>query len=142
MRRLAAIAVFLSIFAFIPLTAQDDGPNVFNAIYMKARQGKLPVYNAAVREYLLPLNDELVRRGYLVSYETLVQNAGTGEFTNVHIYEFANWSAVADLTQSVRIAACRDVFDGKTCQEKLAEFGDMAELRTSVRREYYISLKP
>lgn len=142
MRRLISLALFLAVYGLVPLAAQDDGPNVFRATYYKAQPGKEAEYNAAAREYVLPLNEELIRRGYLVSHETLVQNAGAFEFTNVHIYEFANWGAVANLTQSVRIDACRTVFDGMTCQEKLATFGDLENLRTFVRQEYYVSLKP
>ena len=142
MRRLVSIAVFLSIFAFIPLAAQDDGPHVFVASYYKALEGKRVAYNTAVQEYVVLLSEERIRRGHIVSYQTLVQNAGAGEFTNVHIFEFANWAAVEGESDEEWDDVCRTAFDGKTCAEKLAEYGDMPEFRTFIRREYYTSLKP
>ena len=146
MRRFVSIAVFLSIFAFVPLAAQDDGPNVFEVTYYKAQQGKQAAYNAAVQEYVPPLYGELVRRGHLVSYQSLVQDAGAGDFTNLLILEFADWTAINDHTQAVRDDACRTVFAGLTCGEKMAEVeqrnGERPTLRTFIRREYYTSLKP
>ncbi len=146
MRRLVSIAVFLSIFAFVPLAAQDDGPNVFRATYYKALPGKQAAYNAATREYHIPTREEFVRRGHIVSYETIVQRAGTGEFTNVHITEYANWAAVEGESDEEWEDVCRTVFGGLTCDEKIAEveqtYGERPTLRTHIRTEYYTSLKP
>ena len=142
MRRLVSIAVCFTVFAFVPLAAQDDGPNVFRVNFIKALPGKAALYSAAVQEYLVPRNEELVMRGYLVSYQTIRQNAGAGEYTHVHIFEYANWDAANDDAQSVNDDACRAVFGGKTCQEKLAEYGDLSTIRVFVRNEFYTSLKP
>ena len=146
MRRLVSTAVFLSIFAFVPLAAQDDGPNVFQVTYYKVQSGKQAAYNAAAQEYVPQLFGELVTRGYLVSYQTLVQSAGARDYTNLLILEFADWDAANDNTQSVRDDACRTVFGGMTCEEKLValdqEYGERPTLRSLIRIEVYRSLKP
>jgi hypothetical protein len=142
MRRLVSIAVFLSTFAFVPLAAQDDGATVFVASYYKALEGKRAAYNTWVQEYVPLLMEERIRRGHLVSYQTLVQAAGAGEFTNVHILEFANWAAVEGVSDEEWDDVCRTAFGGKTCPEKLAEYGELATMRTFVRTEHYTSLKP
>ena len=144
MRRLVSIAVFLSIFAFVPLAAQDDGPNVVRVTYHKTLPGKAAAFNARTQENV-PLYEELVRRGKLVSIQRLVQYAGAGEYTNLRIDEFADWDAVNDITSEDYDAACQTVF-GMTYQERQAElvqkYGELETLRTRIRREYYTSLKP
>jgi hypothetical protein len=144
MRRLVSIAVFLTIFAFVPLAAQDDGPNVVRVTYHKTLPGKAAAFNARTQE-TVPLFEELVRRGKLVSFQRLVQHAGAGEYTNLRIDEFADWDAVNDITSEDFDAACQTVF-GMTREEKVAElaqkYGELPTLRTFIRREFYSSLKP
>ena len=145
MRRLVSLAVFLAVFSFVPLAAQDDGPNVTVAAYFKTLPGKADAYNAYVREFFVPLNDESVRRGQLVSVQILVQAAGAGEFTNIYLMEYANWDAANDDTPEEMDAACQTLF-GMTYAEKRAEldlkYGEVSTLRTLIRTEHYTSLKP
>jgi hypothetical protein len=144
MRRLVSIAVFLTIFAFVPLAAQDDGPNVVRVTYHKTLPGKAAAFNARTQE-MVPLYEELIRRGKLVSTQRLIQQAGTGEFTHLNIREYANWDAVNDITSEDFDAACQTVF-GMTMEERQAEmvqkYGELETLRTRIRREFYSSLKP
>ena len=144
MRRLVSIAVLLSVFAFVPLAAQDDGPNEFTVHYFKTLPSKAAAYNALLQEFAVPYYDEQVRRGLLVSYQPLVQDAGAGDYTVLLILEFADWDAAR--TQSVRDDVCRTVFGGLTCGEKMAEveqrYGERTTLRTLIRTEHYTSIKP
>ena len=146
MRCLVSIAVFLSVFAFVPLAAQDDGPNEFTVYHFKTLPGKAAAYNALLQELTVPNWDEQVRRGLLVSYQPLVQDAGAGDYTVLLILEFADWDAANDRTQFVRDDACRTVFSGLTCYEKMAEveqrYGERTTLRTLIRTEHYTSIKP
>ncbi len=52
MRRLVSIAVFLTVFAFVPLAAQDDGPNVYQVRYATVLDAKYITY---VQEVLFPV---------------------------------------------------------------------------------------
>jgi hypothetical protein len=90
--------------------------------------------------------DEQVRRGLLVSYQSLVQDAEAGVYTVLLILEFADWDAANDRTQSVRDEACRSVFGGMRCEDKMAEveqrYGERTTLRTLISTEHYTSIKP
>jgi hypothetical protein len=145
MRRLVSIAVFLSVFAFVPLAAQDDDPNVVVAIFFKTLPGKTAAYNSEMREFYVPLYEEFVARGLVVSAQFLVQDAGAGEFTNVVLFEYASWDAADGVSTEDWDDVCGALF-GMTFAEKLAEVlsehGELATLRTLIRTEYYTSLKP
>ena len=146
MRCVVSIAVFLPVFTFVPLAAQDDGPNVFAVYYYKTLPGKAAAYNALLQELSVPLFEEVVRRRLLVSYQLLVKDEGAGDYTVLLILEFADWDAANDRTRFVRDDVCRTVFSGLTCFEKMAEVerrhGERTTLRTLIRTEHYMSIKP
>ena len=146
MRCLVSIAVFLPVFAFVPLAAQDDGHNEFIVYHFKTLPGRAAAYNALLQELTVPYCDEQVRRELLVSYQLLVQDAGAGDYTVLLILEFADWDAANDRTQYMRNDVCRTVFSGLTCAEKMAEVerrcGARTTLRTLIRTEHYMSIKP
>ena len=141
MRRFVSIAVFLSIFAFVPLAAQNDNGHVFVTLYYKALPEQGAAYNNLIREYFFPYYDEIVKQGALVSFRIVSAWSGTGEYTNMLISEYENWDAVD--TPEDGAAACEAAF-GMTCAEKQQEIGagDLAELRVFVRRDVWGSLRP
>jgi hypothetical protein len=144
MRRLVSIAVFLTLFAFVPLAAQDDGPNVFSVSFFKVLPGKAPAYQAYLNVWA-QYYEELVQRGRLVSFQFLRQGAGAGEYTNINLFEFLDWDAADDVSSEEANEVCQAVF-GMTCQERDAaffeEYGELPTIRTPVRTEMFGSAKP
>jgi hypothetical protein len=141
MRRLISIAVFLTVFAFVPLTAQNDSGHVFVTLYYKALPGQGGLYNRYVWEYGFPFYDELVRRGDVVSFKIVYGWSGTNEWTHMLISEYENWDAVDTPVDAPEV--CRAVL-GMTCVEKQQEIGieNLADVRVFVRREIWGSLRP
>lgn len=141
MRRLVTIAALLSVIAFVPLVAQNDRGHVFTANFWKALPGQTAAFNKYEREFSYPFYDEIVKQGAMVSFRFVRVRSGSGEYTHVFIGEFEDWDAV-DAPRDAE-AACEAAFD-MPCSEKRAEIGfeDLNTLRTLVRREIFISLRP
>ena len=141
MRRLVSIAVFLSVFAFVPLAAQDDGPNMFFTQYYKTLSGQNALFDRYAQEYGFPYYDELVRQGVIVSYTITRVRIPNSEYSHVVTRKYENWDAVNTSVNAAEV--CQTVF-GMTCTEKRAEIGidRVATVRRLVRTEVSASLRP
>ena len=144
MRRLVSIAVFFAIFAFVPMAAQDDGPHMYTATYIKEKPDKVGEYTKYWNEILAPMYEEFVKHDDMASYHMLGMWSGTGEYSHVFIIEWVNWDAMNDGLTAVGSesweAACQAAH-GMTWAEAAAEV-DFAAIREIVRRDVTWSIKP
>ncbi len=137
MRRLVSIAVFLSIFAFVPLAAQDESPHVYRVDYIEVLDAKYITY---VQEVLIPVWDEFVRRGLVISYDIIARWTGTEDFTHMVVSEYASWDDADALTNAAYADASQAVH-GTTYAEASAEYTPLSEIRT-IRSDVYVSVRP
>ncbi len=137
MRRLVSVAAFLSIFAFVPLAAQDDDPNVYRVTSIEVIDQEYYTY---VQEVLYPVWDEFVNMGLFVSYHGLDQFSGAGEVTILSIMEFPDWDTANELGAAYDEAS--QAAHGTTWAEAAGEYFPLSELRKIIRVEFYGSIKP
>jgi len=137
MRRLVCIAVFLAVFAVVPLAAQDDAPNVYRVNHVQVLDAKYYTY---LQEVLYPMYDEWVKAGLIVSYDGIRQLSGAGEVNMLGITELPNWDAADDFTAAA-YAEASQAAHGKSWAEATEGY-ILSEMRKIIRREFYWSIKP
>ena len=138
MRRLVSIAVFLSIFAFVPLAAQDDGPTVWEVMVIESLDAKYTTY---LQEVLYPVYDEMVRTGVLISYDVLVPWTGSGETTHMAIVEYPSWDDL-DGPSAAQYNEASQAVHGIPWTEVTADYFPLSEIRKVTSRNVYGSTKP
>jgi hypothetical protein len=136
MRRLVSIAVFLAVFSFVPLAAQDDGPNVYRVNYVQVLDA---TYYTYLREVLYPVYDEWIRMGLIVSYDGIRQWTGAGEATMLGITELPNWDGADDFTPAAYAEACQAAHGMSWAEAR--EGYVLAEMRKIIRSEMYATIK-
>jgi hypothetical protein len=137
MGRLVSIAVFLTVFAVVPLAAQATSGHVFGIRYHQVHQGQDQAYAEVYATVIRPVYDVAKERGLIVSYLDLLQNAGTGKTTHVLITEYSSWAAMETANQSFGEIS-REVL-GRPLSEAVAEW---AQFRDFLYQEYYTSVVP
>ena len=138
MRRFISVAAFLTVFAFVPLTAQDDGPTVTTVNYIEVLDARYYTY---IREVLFPVWEEFVEMGLIVSYDFLRPGAGVEGIDFVGVTQYPNWDGVNDLTTDAYNEASQAAH-GMPWAEANAEYRPLSELRSIIRNEVYRSIKP
>ena len=138
MRRLVSIALFFTVFAFVPLAAQDDGPHWYRVNYVQVLDARYYTY---LQEVMYPVYDEWIKTGLIVSYDGIRQYVGAGEVTMLGITELPSWDSADDFTPEA-YAEASQAAHGKPWAEARAEYPPLSELRTIIRREFYRSIKP
>ncbi len=136
MRRTLSVAVFLSVFWFVPMAAQDDGPNVYFVRNITVLDAKYLTY---FQEALIPVWDEFVRSGKLVSYDIGVQVSGSGDVTHIAVEEYANWDAADELLGAYEEAS--QAVHGRSWAEVTEGYYPLDEIR-KIRTDIYWSIKP
>jgi len=115
-----------------PVAGQAKPGHIYVVGFYQVLPGKGPAYNKALADVSIPVFNELVKRNVIVSYQQLVQVAGSGEYTHVFIVEVANWAAFDGINAKLNDAAQATLH--KSYSEATAEF---PELRRPVRSEYF-----
>lgn len=115
-----------------PLASQAKPGHVYVIGYYQALPGKGDEYNKALADVTIPVFNEMVKRNVIVSYLQLVQTAGSGEYTNVFVVEFANWAALDGSAAKLNDAAQATLH--KSWSEASAGF---PELRRTLRNEVF-----
>jgi hypothetical protein len=136
MRRILSVAVILSVLWFVPLAAQDDGPNVYLVRYITVLDAKYLTY---FQEALIPVWDEFVRSGKLVSYDIAVQVSGSGDVTHIAVEEYADWDAADGLLGAYEEAS--QAVHGRSWAEVTEGYYPLDEIR-KIRTDIYWSIKP
>src|SRR2546430_16540138 len=72
-----------------PLASQAKPGHVYGISYYQALPGKAAAYNKALTDVVLRVLDEMVKRKPLVSYLSLNQVAGSGEYSHASLLEFS-----------------------------------------------------
>ena len=136
MRRLVFTALCFAVFSFVPLAAQDDGPNFYRINYIEVLDSDYYTY---LREVLYPVYDEWIRMGLIVSYDGVVQMTGAGEVTMLGITEFPTWDVGDNFTRDMYDEASQAAH-GMPWAEAVADY-TLSELRRIIRTELYQTIK-
>src|SRR5437016_13745336 len=72
------------------LASQAKPGHVYGISYYQALPGKAAAYNKALTEVVFPVLDEMEKRKTLVSYSSLDQVAGPGEYSHAFLVAFAD----------------------------------------------------
>ena len=136
MRRLVSIAVFLTVFAFVPLAAQDESPHYYRVNYVQVLDAKYYTY---LQELLYPMYDYWVSKGLVISYDGIRQYTGAGEVTMLGITELPSWDG-ADAFTAEEYAEASQAVHGMPWADAIEGYV-LAEMRKITRREFYWSIK-
>ncbi len=115
-----------------PLASQAKPGHVYGISYYQALPGKGAAYNKALTEVVFPVLDEMVKRKTLVSYLSLNQVAGSGEYSHAFLLEFSDWAAFG--TYEAKRNEATQAVHHKAWSEAIAGFPD---LRRAIRSETY-----
>jgi hypothetical protein len=138
MTRVTLAAVLAAVFA-LPAAAQD-GP-VYVAYYWRAKPGRTAEYNAYIREYAEPTDEEARHAGAFEEVRTYVPqprgDGGAPDWTHLRVFRLKN-AAAADALSAALDAATKKL---RTPEQQRAASEKSAALRDFVRQERWTELR-
>jgi hypothetical protein len=133
------LAALLAALLWAPAAAQD-GP-VYVAYYWRAKPGKAAEYNAYIREYAEPIDEEARKAGAFEEVRTYLAppraDGSTPEWTHLRVFRLKN-AAAADALSAALDAATKRL---RSESEQKAASGKSATLRDFVRQERWTELR-
>jgi hypothetical protein len=138
MTRVALIAV-LGLVVAMPAAAQDGA--VYVAYYWRAKPGRVADYNAYIREYAEPIDEEARQAGAFEEVRTYLAPArtdgGTPDWTHLRVFRLKN-AAAADALSAALDAATKKL---RTPEQQKAASEKSSGLRDFVRQERWTELR-
>ncbi len=132
------IAGILLVWA-LPAAAQD-GP-VYVAYYWRAKPGRIADYNAYIREYAEPIDEDARKAGAFEEVRTYLApprtDGGTPDWTHLRVFRLKN-AAAADALGAALDAATKKL---RTPEQQKTASETSAGLRDFVRQERWTELR-
>ena len=131
----SAIATLIQLSAY----AQSQQEHVYEVSYYRAHTGSENAYSKTWQDVIVPIFNELVSRGSIVSYLQLRKSVGDlTDSTHMILTEYPNWDAYANFSQAIE-AASQEVFGRPWVQVRGDTF---FTLREEVRNEIFMAPPP
>ncbi len=123
----------------LPAAAQD-GP-VYVAYYWRAKPGRIADYNAYIREYAEPIDEDARKAGAFEEVRTYLApprtDGGTPDWTHLRVFRLKN-AAAADALGAALDAATKKL---RTPEQQKTASDTSAALRDFVRQERWTELR-